>query len=142
MGKASRTKGAAGEREFCNALSKLLDYMGVDSALSRNLSQTRDGGYDIAGLGDMAIEVKRAKQARVGDWWTQAAFQAQECNKFPVLAYRLDRREWRVVMHINDITHPDFAFCATDGYDFTVEMGLGLFAQVIAERFKDQKEAA
>ena len=142
MGKTSRTKGAKGEREFCKVLSEELDFLGVDSALSRNLSQTRDGGHDIAGLGQFAIEVKRAAVADVRSWWAQAVMQADDAGKFPVLAYRLDRRSWRVVMHINDITHPDFALSANDGHEFTVEIGLALFAQVVADRFKDQREAA
>ena len=142
MGKTSRTKGAKGEREFCKLLSEELESLGVDSALSRNLSQTRDGGYDIAGLEQYAIEVKRAAVADVCSWWAQTVIQAYACGKAPVLAYRLDRRSWRVVMHINDITHPEFAVSSNDGHEFTVEMSLALFAQVVADRFKDQREAA
>lgn len=68
MSKSQRTKGAAGERELCNILH---DRLGVD--VHRNLSQTRDGGTDIA-MGPFRIEVKRrARIAGVYDWLDQSA---------------------------------------------------------------------
>lgn len=142
MGKLSRTKGAAGEREFCKLLSAELEEQGMDSKLSRNLKQTRDGGYDIDGLDQFAIEVKRAKKPDVRAWWAQCVLQSYECDKTPVLAYRIDRQSWRVRMHINDITHPHFALSANDSLEFTVEMDLSLFAQVVVDVFARERKAA
>ena len=51
------TKGKSAERE----LAKLLgDHLGLE--LSRNLDQTRDGGYDLIGLPGIALEVKRCER--------------------------------------------------------------------------------
>lgn len=67
MGKSQRTKGAAGEREVCHLIR---DSLGIDA--KRNLSQTREGGCDIA-VGPYHVEVKRrAKIGQVYDWMAQA----------------------------------------------------------------------
>lgn len=91
----SRTKGAAGEREVARILQ---DQLGIE--LTRNLDQTRDGGYDLLGLPGWAIEVKRYKTAGKAErqaWWKQAVEQAGE-DLQPVVIYRLDRQGWRVMM--------------------------------------------
>ncbi len=54
MSRAQRTKGAAFEREIVN----LLNEYGADA--ERNLSQSRDGGYDIDSLFG-AFECKKRK---------------------------------------------------------------------------------
>lgn len=142
MGAKSRNKGAAGEREFCKLLSAELEELGVDSVLSRNLKQTRDGGYDIDGLDMLAMEIKRAAKPEIRAWWTQTVLQSYECDRTPVLAYRIDRKPWRVLMHINDITNPDFALSANDSLEYTVEMDLSLFAQLVSDRFMGQERKA
>jgi len=143
MGKLSRTKGAAGEREFCKLLSAELEYLGVDASLSRNLQQARDGGYDIDGLDMLAIEIKRAKKPDIRAWWCQCVLQSYESDRTPVLAYRLDNQKWRVRMHINDIANLDVSVNANDSLEFTVEMDLSLFAQLVADRLlkRDGKAA-
>ena len=55
MSKASRDKGARGEREFREFVSSRLE--GVE--LSRNYDQWYKGGFDLTGLDGVAIEVKR-----------------------------------------------------------------------------------
>jgi len=87
----SRTKGKTGEREVVNMLKDA----GFDAA--RNLDQVRDGGHDIVGISNVAIEVKRSKVLLLSKWWTQTVKQAGD-DKFPVLAYRLDRQKWKVVV--------------------------------------------
>ena len=103
----SRNKGACGERELASLIH---DSLGVKAR--RNLSQSRQGGHDLiteadGGLLDrFAIEVKRytkASPALIRKWWTQAERQAQEAGKVPVLAYREDRQDWRVVLPISVI---------------------------------------
>lgn len=107
----SRTKGAAGERDFAKAL---LDELGVK--LERNLQQARNGGHDLIVVGDCpiaqrlnryAIEVKRYRQPTDGlisDWWQQTTRQAEECGKSPLLAYRGDKRKWRVIISMREFS--------------------------------------
>lgn len=68
MGKAQRTKGAAGEREICDLI-----FQNLGIQVHRNLSQTRDGGADIK-LNPYSIEVKRrAAIGNVYEWMDQAS---------------------------------------------------------------------
>lgn len=92
MGKSQRTKGAVGEREVCHLIQ---DVLGVNA--KRNLSQTREGGCDIA-VGPYHIEVKR--RARIGgiyDWIGQARGSCKD-GKRPVVFCRADGEKWLVVM--------------------------------------------
>lgn len=92
MGKSQRTKGAAGEREVCHLIR---DTLGVDA--KRNLSQTREGGCDIA-VGKYHIEVKRrAKIGGIYDWMEQAEASCLYTEK-PVVFCRADGEKWLVVM--------------------------------------------
>lgn len=92
MGKSQRTKGAAGEREVCHLIQ---DTLGIEA--KRNLSQTREGGCDIA-VGPYHIEVKR--RARIGgiyDWIGQAKDSCKDGER-PVVFCRADGEKWLVVM--------------------------------------------
>lgn len=142
MGKLSRNKGAAGEREFCKRLAGELQEHGVDYHLSRNLKQTRDGGYDIDGLDELAIEVKRAKKPALESWWTQCVIQSYQSKRIPVLAYRLDNQKWRVRMHVKHLAPADTVRTANDSIQYTVEMGLELFAELVAEKLKGMEGQA
>jgi hypothetical protein len=114
----SRDKGAKGEREFINMMGPLL---GVD--LKRNLEQTREGGHDILGLDGWAIEIKRYAEVLPADlerWWDQAVEQSLRItwkNVSPALAYRADRRPWRIVIPSERGLE----------YDYTIEMSPILF---------------
>lgn len=97
MGKSQRTKGAAGEREVCAILR---DTLGVDA--HRNLSQTRDGGTDIA-VGQFRIECKR--RARIGnvyEWLAQSQAACLEPGLTPVVAARADGKKWVAILDFND----------------------------------------
>jgi hypothetical protein len=97
MGKSQRTKGAAGEREVCRILNEVL---GVDA--HRNLSQTRDGGTDIA-VGQFRIECKR--RARIGciyDWMAQSEAACTEPSQIPVVMARADGQGWIAMVRLND----------------------------------------
>ena len=96
MGKSQRTKGAAGEREICHILS---DSLGVEA--KRNLSQTREGGCDIA-VGKFRIEVKR--RARIGqiyDWMEQAMQSCKDDERAIVLC-RADGKKWLAVLPLDE----------------------------------------
>jgi len=92
----SRSKGAAGEREFIQLIK---DYLGDDSNIKRNLEQTRSGGYDIEGVEGWAIEIKRyavVREGNIKDWWQQTTDQAVASERKPALAYRQDHGSWKV----------------------------------------------
>jgi hypothetical protein len=98
----SRAKGKTAERELINELSPLLPFL----KLERNLDQTREGGYDIKGMGQWAAEVKRYKVIKPGDFkrfWTQTLEQARSDRKLPALFMREDNREWVVVVRLHDV---------------------------------------
>ena len=96
QGKASRRKGASGERELIN----LLRSRWPDLLLRRDLRQYQQSGLtDILGLDGYVIEVKRRRslgQADVERWWQPLVRNAD--GQEPVLAYRQDRQDWRFRM--------------------------------------------
>ena len=96
-GKASRDKGQRGEREVCKMLQ---DELGLDS-LSRNLSQTRNGGCDIAELEGWSIEVKFQEHLNLSAAWQQALNQCK--NTKPLLIYRKSRQPWKCILLLSDL---------------------------------------
>lgn len=100
MSKSQRTKGAAGEREFC----KLLAEHGFPEP-KRLLGQARDGGGDIP-TPPLLWEVKRRKQIAVYDFIKQAidavGNNTHGC-KLPAVALRADGEEWLVLMRASDV---------------------------------------
>jgi hypothetical protein len=127
-GKSRRAKGSAGEREFFRALSGLLG-----ETVTRDLSQTRDGGAD-GRVGAWRIEVKRQEKVRLQPWWEQACAQAP-APALPALAYRASRMPWRVVVALESIA-PDaahFAHGRAHGFPWTAEISLEAFAALVRE---------
>lgn len=98
MSASQRRKGKAGELELARLLR---EHLGANVA--RNLEQTRQGGADLLGLPGWAVEVKRAAQARLSDWWLQTCTQAEASGQRPALFYRLDRQPWRVVIALRHV---------------------------------------
>ena len=97
MSKASRDKGARGEREFREFVVSRLQ--GVE--LSRNYDQWYKGGFDLTGLPGVAIEVKRYAAGSIFRmvWWQQIL---EACGELvPVLAYRFDRGSWMCVVPLD-----------------------------------------
>ena len=91
MSKMQRTKGQSGEREIA---ALVRDLTGFD--VRRRVRQ-HDGDSDLEGVPGWAVEVKRAKDSRLPEWWLQTVEQARRGRAKPVLFYRLDRRQWRAV---------------------------------------------
>lgn len=123
-----RAKGAAAEREL---IKRLVEWLGPVE-LSRNLEQTRSGGHDINGLDHFAIEVKRYSKAGDADlqkWWAQSVRQAIEVNKHPVLAYKLNHREWRVRIPM-PVVRPDLGDLDSE---WAVDMTVQAFAAIVRE---------
>lgn len=127
----SRNKGASAERAFAQLV---LDGIGV--SLARNLEQTRSGGCDLVVTGPMAapyaqyvaglsIEVKRYASAVPSDirgWWEQAVFQAARTEREPLLAFKLDRRDWQIMVPLH-LVHREAP--RDTGYPLAVSMTLG-----------------
>ena len=107
----SRNKGAAGEREFG---AVIFDELGVK--LIRNLEQCRSGGCDRVVAGDgpislrldrFAIEVKRSHRPAdtlIENWWQQAIDQTEKACKRPLLAFRGDRQQWRIIVPLGEVS--------------------------------------
>ena len=65
--------------------------------LKRNLQQTESGGYDVIGLPWMALEIKHQETLNLNAWWEQTERQCKS-GQIPILAYRQNRKPWRVRM--------------------------------------------
>lgn len=128
MGTHQRRKGTEAERELVRLLR---DELG-DDGITRNLEQTREGGGDIR-VPPFVIEAKRAKAARIREWWAQAVAQAGT-SEHPALAYRLDRQPWRVRVPLAAMTD---AAGSPEALDWTAEMSVQAFAAVVRERMGD-----
>lgn len=94
MSASQRRKGAAAEREVLKLLGEELG-----EALSRNLSQTREGGADCIAVRGWAIEVKRQERLSRPAWWRQAVEQAERVGARPMLLYRRSREAWTAWVH-------------------------------------------
>jgi len=92
-----RRKGAAAEREVLKLLGEELGQM-----LTRNLTQTREGGADCLAVKGWAIEVKRQERLSRPAWWRQAVEQAQRVGAEPMLLFRRSREEWTAWIHTRD----------------------------------------
>jgi Holliday junction resolvase len=121
MGKMQRTKGANAEREL---LSLLNDGLGLN--LTRNLTQTREGGADCDDLDGFALEIKRHETLHLAQWWEQTL--AQAAGKIPALAYRQSRKPWSFIVPM-DCLNGDFP--ASTDLDFTVTLSLKGFILLV-----------
>ena len=94
MGKASRTKGKSGEREF----SKILTDRGIHH------DRLLDGRHQVHGdvlAGDLAIEVRRREKVSITAW-SKAHEQEVPSHLTPVVAYRSNGEPWRVSLTLED----------------------------------------
>lgn len=86
-----RTKGANGEREFCEWLQYNL---GLEHKPERNLEQVRHGGHDVM-IGNLMFEVKRCEKLKKKAWWMQVIKASERiAGSIPVVAYRMNRKPW------------------------------------------------
>lgn len=81
-----------------------------------------------------AIECKRYRAvtpAMLAGFWRQAEAQAARAAKVPALAYREDRREWRVLVPLSLLSG---AFqTGWTGHEWTAEISLNAFCCLIRE---------
>ncbi len=99
-GKASRDKGARGERELFSLLSERLGYL-----VTRNLSQTRDAGCDSLSVPGFTIECKRVESSFQKAWMMQATAAVRLGHEIPVVFYRASRYPWRAAFRCADLLH-------------------------------------
>ena len=121
----SRNKGAAFERQIASIIK---DELGLE--VKRNLDQYQSKGcYDLVGLHGYALELKR--YASITDsmkrtFWKQALEQTGEYEE-PILIYKADRQETRVVMLANDGLFDD------EDYNGTIDVSLHYFLALVRE---------
>jgi hypothetical protein len=136
MSATQRTKGNAGEREVARILR---DWLGLD--IHRNWqAQSAEGGADLAGIPGWAVEIKRAKVARIEDWWQQTIRQAHAGERKPALIYRLDgfgrgmdpEDKWQVIVRACQVLRYSVAF-----YD-RVQMPLRTWMQIVRDELSEE----
>lgn len=101
-GLMAKRKGANAEREVCSILQPIVTKVYASKGLEppvmeRNLMQSRNGGFDIVGIGWLALEIKRHETLQINQWWDQTKRQAKQ-GQLPVLLYRQNRVKWRCMM--------------------------------------------
>lgn len=95
MGRMSRNKGAAAERELAQILSDELGFV-----VKRKLGQARDSGDDIQ-VGKFRIEAKRRETLALPAWCRQIEEHCKD-GEVPIVAYRTNGQPWRIVMKLQD----------------------------------------
>lgn len=121
-GLTSLNKGKRSEREVIKLLQPIVDKVYSEVGwqvpkLQRNTMQSDDGGFDIAGLEWLALEVKHhavANKGKIESWWQQTVRQAHggqdgdgwevvagRKTQVPVLIWRVDKGQWNVVVMVS-----------------------------------------
>jgi len=119
MGNMAKQKGKRGEKEFAEVLTKLLarDTSWDDQKV---FVDPQANGGDIISIQGLSIEVKRQETLNLKGWWRQALVQADHTGGIPIVAFRQNRKAWKILM-------PAFLILLElDGY---VEMELPIFGK-------------
>lgn len=127
MGKLSRNKGKAGERE---AASLIREHTGWD--VRRRVRQ-HDGDSDLLGVPGWSVEVKRTATAlpsEIAGWWAQAI--AEAGGEVPLLLYRANGRKWRAVWPLSVVLTQQRAEY-WQGVEWTAETTVEAWAAVARE---------
>jgi hypothetical protein len=91
-GKSARLKGAGGEREVCDILTRI-----VGEKHSRILGQARDAGADVR-YGPFLLEVKRQARLKMSEWQQQVKVAADAAGVLPGIVWRRDGEKWWVAV--------------------------------------------
>ena len=94
-GRASREKGARGEREVCKLLSENLG--GTFNRLLKQYQQSQLSDIEQL-VGPYSLEVKNCAKTNLRAWWQQAVTAADKRGAVPCLAYKVPRRGWKFVV--------------------------------------------
>lgn len=95
MGRASRTKGAVGERELARTIRA---HGFACERTGRNGITSEDVTHDIPGV---HLEAKRRETLAIPAWIRQAETDAP-AGRVPVVAFRQSRQPWRVVVSLEE----------------------------------------
>jgi hypothetical protein len=99
MAKASRDKGARGERE----VAAIFRAAGFDCNRVPNSGGLRLKGDLYGALPDLHVEVKRAERWDVPGWIRQAESEAP-VTAIPVVCFRRNQGEWYAVLRLGALT--------------------------------------
>ena len=102
-----KTKGANGEREFCQWL---FDNFNLESRPDRNLEQVRSGGCDVV-CTPFAFEVKRREKFEFVNWWNQVSKAVKTAGSIahglePVVAFRINKGDWEFLISAKHLGIP------------------------------------
>lgn len=100
MGKKSRDKGKAGERE----VARLCREMGYEAHRTAQYRGNTGEAGDVEGLAGVHIEVKRTESFRLYDSLAQARHDATEANRgeIPVVFHRRNNCPWVCILGARD----------------------------------------
>lgn len=100
MGKMSRDKGKAGEREF----ARLCRQYGYDTHRTEQYRGNTGDAGDVEGLPGIHVEVKRTEQLRIMDYMAQSTHDAIAAGKgdIPIVAWRKNNCLWLVILGFDD----------------------------------------
>lgn len=99
MGSKSRRKGACGERELAKELKRVL---GVAARRGRQFCGSPDSPDVVVDLPGVHFECKRVERFDLYKALDQATCDAG-AELLPVVAHRKNRREWVVVLRLDDL---------------------------------------
>jgi len=97
MGKMSREKGKAGEREAAGEWAKAF---GGTARRGVQFQGSKDSPDIVTDHANIHIEVKRCESGSLYLWLAQAKF---DCGgKIPVVLHRKNKKKWVVIMELDD----------------------------------------
>lgn len=97
MGKMSKNKGARGEREVAEVLSRY----GFDSRRGQQFSGSPDSPDVISPKFPLHIEVKRVERLNLAQAFEQSAEDAGD--KPPCVIHRKSREDWKITLNLKDL---------------------------------------
>ena len=100
MGLFSRNKGKTGERELTHELSRVF---GVTARRGVQFQGSSDSPDVVTEIPDLHIECKRTERFRLYEALEQAASDAKEKQKIPVVLHRQNKKPWVAVVRLDDL---------------------------------------
>lgn len=98
MGKFSRNKGKAGEREF----ARMCRQFGYDTRRTAQYRGNTGDAGDVEGLPGIHVEVKRTETLRAWDYMEQSSHDAAKKGDVPIVAWRKNEHPWLVLIGFED----------------------------------------
>lgn len=107
IAKHATSKGAKAERDVLAAFRAVMvnveedlsgqgfEFVARSGFAARKRIEAGTSNRDLGNIPLISIEVKRREKLAIGEWWAQAARQADQ-GELPVLVYRQNNEAWRV----------------------------------------------